>query len=292
MHTPVLTTQTIKLLTVLADEGSFTLAAERLGITQSAVSRTIAQVENALGVTLFTRGRSGTAPTAALKTILPRLRRIQREIEAVTDAVRENASTLSGTLKVAGFRSAVTLLLPPAISAFMLRHPDVKVSLAVVREHGAGVQHVVEQGEADFGLTTIKPPAKLRSTYLGSDRYVLVRRTQGAFSPNNEQLVLWKERCSELVPEILNHQGWNTPVRLEVDTDTAVLAMVSHGAGFTIMPELATEPLPDNLERLPLSRDFRRGIWLCGLPSAWESKAGRSLAAEIRTSTRHTLSAF
>ena len=281
MNQPMLTTQTIAILTTLAEERSFTLAAEKLGITQSAVSRAVAQLERTLGVVLFDRSRTGATPTAALESELPNLRRIQGDIKAVSEALSATQMPLRGAIRIAGFRSAISTLLPRAISAFMAEHEDVRVSLAVVREAGSGVQGAVERGEADFGVTTIEPPDRLCSTYLGSDPYVLLRRAGTRFAPETEQLVLWNERCSEPVPEILRAQGWHARSRLDVDSDSAVLAMVAQGAGFTIMPALAAEPLPDGVERVALRGNFRRNVWICGLPATWFSRSGRALMSHV-----------
>jgi DNA-binding transcriptional LysR family regulator len=287
----VLTSQEMAVLTSLVDEGSFTAAADRLGITQSAVSRTVQKIETAFGVELFTRGRKGARPTLALAEVLPKLREIQRDTESVSQALGNTNGPLRGSVKIAGFRSAVTLLLPPAVSKFMDRHASVHVSLAAVREHAGGVQQAVEDGAADFGVTSVKPPQRLRAMYLGCDRYVVIRprgRTRD-FRAHKERLVLWKERCSDLVPEILRAHNWPVARQMEVDTDTAVLGMVSHGGGFAIMPQLAVEPLPANLEKVELRTEFSRGVWLCGLPAAWESRIGRSLVRYIRDAAKEKL---
>lgn len=285
-----LTPGEIAVLTTLVEEGSFTEAAHRLGLTQPAVSRTVRQIEAALGVELFRRGRKGAFPTAALQRVLPRLHQIQREIASVTRDLSGARDLPHGRIRIAGFRSAVSVLLPPAVSKFMAQYKGVELSLSAVREQKAGVQQTLEDGTADLAVTSIKPGARLCSAYLGSDRYVIVRpRSTARRKPEMERLVLWKERCSDAVPEILEAHDWKIGNRMEVDTDTAVLAMVAHGGGFTIMPELAAEPLPTGLEKVALAREFRRGVWLCGLPGVWDSATGRALARYIRNAAKQRL---
>jgi DNA-binding transcriptional LysR family regulator len=281
----LLNAEAIGVILDIVDEGTLTEAAHKRNITQSAISRTVQHIERALGVELFVRGRMGATPSAALCRVLPRLRKIQSEIKYISHDLAQSAdSDLQGPIRIAGFRSAVSVMLPPAVSMFMKRHSKVHVSLSAVRENGPGVIRALDEGTADFALTTVKPPSRFRSLYLGSDRYVLVRQaartrtTAGAM----QHLILWNERCSEIVPSILSAHNFAVSSRINVDSDTTVLALVAHGAGFSIMPELAAEPLPESVEKQPLDVEFRRDVWLCGTTSALQSRAGRVLTRYIR----------
>jgi DNA-binding transcriptional LysR family regulator len=286
----LLNPQEIDVLLALEAPTTFTTAAAELGVTQSAVSRTVLQIEEAFGTELLNRGRHGCEPTVALKRILPRLRRARHALESVSNEFQTDDKLLQGRVKIVGFRSAITILLPPVIAGFMERHRLVRISLSTVREIGGGVQQQVLDGKADFGITSIRPPKSLRSVLLGADRYIAIRRRQkpSSFAPSKERLVLWQERCSDRVPEILTAQKWKPLETMSVDSDTAVLGMVEHGGGFTIMPELATEPLPPGLERIALAAEFKRDIWLCARSSTWSSSLGRFLARSIIRETKKT----
>jgi DNA-binding transcriptional LysR family regulator len=291
MSVRLLNPQEIDVLLALEAPTTFTAAAVELGITQSAVSRAVLQIEEVFGAELLNRGRHGCEPTTALKKILPRLRRARHALESISNEFQTNDKLLQGRIKIVGFRSATSVLLPPIIASFMKRHRLVRVSLSTVREIRGGVQQQVLDGKADFGITSIKPTKGLRFVVLGADRYVVVRCRQkpNSFVSSKERLVLWQERCSERVPEILAAQKWNPPETMSVDSDTAVLGMVQHGGGFTIMPELATEPLPHGLERIALAAEYKRDIWLCGRPSTWSSSLGRFLARSIVQGTKRIL---
>jgi DNA-binding transcriptional LysR family regulator len=269
----------------IVDEGTFTGAAHKRDVTQSAISRSVQHMEQLLGVELFSRGRVGAIPSTALVRVLPRLRNIQSEIKYITqDLTHGHDTELRGPIRIAGFRSAVSVILPPAVSKFMKRHSKVNVSLSVVRENGPGVIHSLDEGTADLAITTVRPPARFRAIFLGSDRYVVVRpsRAAGTDPGAMRNLILWSERCSEIVPAILHAHNYGVTQQMQVDSDTAVLALIAHGAGFTIMPELAAEPLPHNVETQHLEIEFRRNVWLCGTPSALQSRVGRVLTGYIR----------
>jgi DNA-binding transcriptional LysR family regulator len=286
----LLNPQEIDVLLALEAPTTFTTAAAELGVTQSAVSRTVLQIEEAFGTELLNRGRHGCEPTVALKRILPRLRRARHALESLSNEFQTDDKLLQGRIKIVGFRSAISILLPPVIAGFMERNRLVRISLSTVREIGGGVQQQVLDGKADFGITSIRPPKSLRSVLLGADRYIAIRRRRksSSFAPSKERLVLWQERCSDRVPEILTAQKWKPLETMSVDSDTAVLGMVEHGGGFTIMPELATEPLPPGLERIALAAEFKRDIWLCARSSTWSSSLGRFLARSIIRETKKT----
>ena len=283
MSRRLLNPQEIDVLLALEAPTTFTAAAAELGITQSAVSRSVLQIEEVFGTELLSRGRHGCEPTTALKKILPRLRRARQSLESISNEFQTNDKLLQGRIKIVGFRSATSILLPPVLASFMERHRLVRVSLSTVREIGGGVQQQVLDGKADFGITSIKPSKSLRSVLLGADRYIAVRsgKRSTRFDPSKERLVLWQERCSDRVSDILTAHNWKPLETMSVDSDAAVLGTVEHGGGFTIMPELATEPLSAVLKTIALTTEFKREVWLCGYSSMWSSSLGRFLVRNI-----------
>jgi DNA-binding transcriptional LysR family regulator len=285
--------QEIDLLIALASATSFTEAAELLNLTQSAVSRAVAKVEVLLNTELVVRGKFGCRATRQLTLLQPKLRRARHALEALCPRDGALDEGVHGRIRVAGFRSAVCILLPETIATFMARYRHVRVSLSTVREVGGGVQQAVLDGNADFGLTTVRPQRQLRSIHLGADRYVVVRRrgTRQRPIPARECLILWDERCSECVPEILKANKWSPLETMSVNSDLGVLAMIEHGAGFAILPKLATEPLPVRLECIPLPVETRRDIWLCGRSDRWDTPTGKAFRRYIVRGVTARLSA-
>ena len=82
----------LETLLAVAEEGTFTAAADRLHTVQSNVSEQVRQLEAELGVELLVRGRRGTVPTEFGEAVLERARRIRRELEAL----RKDLSMLQG----------------------------------------------------------------------------------------------------------------------------------------------------------------------------------------------------
>ena len=281
------TTQ-INAIAKILETGSFTAAALELELTQSAVSRLVQSLEEEYGVELFLRGRKGAVPTAALKKLLPAFRLALNSLEELGRLLEHQDGVLRGRIRVAAFRSAATQLLSQPLKEFLARHGKVDLSLQTVREVGGGILELLLNGGADIGVTTDRPPRSLRSWPLVRDEYVLVRERSRKRKPDPKDatLILWKERCSAVVPQIMRDLNWGPKKIVEVDADAVVLSMVESGAGFTVMPRLAVEPLSAGLEMTPLPMTVYRQITLCSTPSVANSQAGGLLLRRIRSSVR------
>lgn len=279
----------IEAIAKIIETGSFTSAALELGITQSAVSRLVQSMEEDYGVELFLRGRKGALPTAALQRLRPAFRRAQDGVEELARQLRRQDGVLRGRIRIAAFRSAATQLLSQPLKSFLTRHPKVEITLQTVREVDGGIVKLLMDGKADIGVTTDKPPRGVRSWPLLRDEYVLVRERNGRrrrASPKGSTLILWKERCSEVVPQILKELDWQPQKTMAVDADAVVLSMVESGAGFTVMPRMTVEPLSAKLEMTPLPVTHYRQVTLCALPAVADSQEGRLLLRQIRGSVQ------
>ncbi|UGA44209.1 LysR family transcriptional regulator [Bradyrhizobium quebecense] len=115
----------------VARERSFTRAAARLGVSQSALSHTMRALEERLGVRLLTRTTRSVAPTEAgerlLQGIGPRFEEIEAELTAL-NALREKPA---GTIRINAGEHAAETILWPALENFLPRYPDIKVELTV-----------------------------------------------------------------------------------------------------------------------------------------------------------------
>lgn len=109
----------LEIFVIVAELGGFTAAAGRLGITQSAVSHAVRQLEAAWGVTLLSRGPSGVKVTETGQNLLVRV----RELLGVSDAIRQEVSAARGlhrgALRIGSFGPTSSLqLLPHILDAF------------------------------------------------------------------------------------------------------------------------------------------------------------------------------
>ena len=142
----------LRILVTVAEQGSFSAAADDLVLTQPAVSRQIAGLERQLGVRLFRRVPRGVALTPAGTAAVDLARGVLTRLDAFTAAMRTFAGVDGGQLRLAAFPSANTEFVPDAIRRFGAAHPDVTVTLRQVDPFG--VLDLVTDGEIDLALVT------------------------------------------------------------------------------------------------------------------------------------------
>jgi DNA-binding transcriptional LysR family regulator len=140
----------IETFAAVMKSGTTSRAAELLGITQPAVSRSIAELEKAIGFGLFARVRNRLVPT-------PEARIFYREVEASfrgLDALRAAAARIrdqgSGELRIASLSALSTTLVPRAIRRFHAKHPGVRITLHVLLSRE--VRDLIASGQFDIGL--------------------------------------------------------------------------------------------------------------------------------------------
>src|SRR3954454_9641017 len=165
----------------VAEEQSFTRAATKLGVSQSALSQTIRGLEARLGLRLLTRTTRRVAPTEAgerlLRSVAPRLEEIAAEIGALSEFRDKPA----GTVRITAGEHAAESILWPALEKLLPDYPDVKVELTVdygltdivAERYDAGVR-LGEQVAKDMIAVRIGPD--LRMAVIGAPSYFARRK--------------------------------------------------------------------------------------------------------------------
>jgi DNA-binding transcriptional LysR family regulator len=161
-------------------ERSFTRAAAKLGVSQSALSHTIRELEARLGVRLLTRTTRSVSPTEAGERLLLSLGPRFEEIEAELEALGELRDKPAGSIRITATEYAIDALLWPKLAKFLRRYPDIKVELfadagltdIVAQRFDAGVRSG-EQVAKDMIAVRIGPD--LRMAVVGSPAYFTKR---------------------------------------------------------------------------------------------------------------------
>ena len=159
----------------VAETGAITEAAERIGITQPALSRRLQQLEDHLGVALLARGRKGATLTEIGRLVQTEAQGIVARYDQLREMVSTHQRLEGGTVRIGGGATAVSFILPEAIAAFQAAHPQVRFQM---REAGSSeVADDVAAGHLELGVVTL--PVRDRDldiTPLTTDRIVLVAR--------------------------------------------------------------------------------------------------------------------
>ena len=143
----------LRSLLAVADIGTITGAAERLSVTQPALSRRIHLLEQHLGATLLSRGRRGVTLTPMGEMVLPEARILVERYDNLRAEVAAHSRLEGGTVRIGGGATAVSFVLPGAIAAYQLDHPKVRFE---VKEAGSReiTEHVID-GRLELGVVTL-----------------------------------------------------------------------------------------------------------------------------------------
>lgn len=160
----------------VAEERSFTRAAARLGISQSALSHSMRRLEARLGLRLLTRTTRSVAPTEAGERLIETLRPALDEIGSKLASLTELRERPAGTVRITASRHAMRTVLWPVVDRLTADHPDINIEVNVengltdiVRERfDAGVR-LGERLEKDMIAVRIGP--RLRMAAVGAPSY-------------------------------------------------------------------------------------------------------------------------
>mgnify|MGYP000070508691 CR=1 FL=1 len=235
----------------VAEAGSVTRAAARLGRTQSAVSMQIRRLEEALGQPLFERQPRGVVLTARGAQLLPYARRVVDLLAEAGQALRERP--LAGTVRVGIPEEYGERLLPSALAAFAARHPGVEVSVRV--DYSEPQLAALADGAIDLAVT-FAPGQEGPGEVLGVDPTVWVTSAvhgQHLRRPLPIAAFFRSNWCRDYAEGSLRRQGIDYRVAWECDTHGGMEQAVR--AGLAVAP-LARSALPDGCRELTAEDGF------------------------------------
>jgi DNA-binding transcriptional LysR family regulator len=236
----------------VGQERSFTKAAAKLGVSQSALSHTIREFEARLGVRLLTRTTRRVSPTEAgerlLHNIAPRLEEIEAEIQAVTE-LREKPA---GTIRITATEYAADAILLPKLAKLLRAYPDIKVEIIidygltdiVAHRYDAGVRSG-EQVAKDMIAMRIGPD--MRMAVVGAPSYF-----RGRSEPKKPQDLIGHNCIALRLPHgglyawEFEKSGRELRVRVEgqltYNTTAQMLNAALAGLGLAYVPEGLAQP--------------------------------------------------
>lgn len=144
---------TLRYFQAIAREGHVTRAAQRLGVSQPALSSMLKKLEAEVGAPLLHRTGKGVTLTDAGRLFLEHAEEALRASDDAVSSVRQLLGLERGSIRLGGGATATTYLLPRVVSAFRKRHPKLRF---YIREEGSsGVAQSVLAGELDLGIVTL-----------------------------------------------------------------------------------------------------------------------------------------
>lgn len=270
----------LRLVAAIADAGSMTRAAERLHLTQSALSHQLRDIEGRLGTPLFTRLGRRMVLTAAGRRVLESSRRVIADVERTEEDVRRLAGHGDGTIRVCTECNTGYHWLAPLLAAFHRNHPRVDVHIAA--DATARPVDALLDGSVDLAIL-IDPPAdrRFRLRPLFADEMVAIvakthplakKRWVGAEDLAAQHLLLYTSRPEEsfLLRRVLAPAAL-VPERVSfIMLTEAMIELARAGTGVGILPRWSAQRAIAGgaVVALPITRRGMRRQWIAATLAA------------------------
>ncbi len=236
----------------VGQERSFTRAAAKLGISQSALSHTVRELEARLGIRLLTRTTRSVSPTEASERLLGTLGPRFEEIEAELGAVSELRDRPAGTIRITATENATETILLPRLAPLLRDYPDIKVEIIidygltdiVAQRYDAGVRSGEQVAK---GMIAMRIGGDMRMAVFGAPSYFRARP-----EPTTPQDLVGHNCINLRLPSHGGVYAWEfeksgREVRVRVEgqlTFNATSQMLNAalgGAGLAYVPELMAQ---------------------------------------------------
>jgi DNA-binding transcriptional LysR family regulator len=300
---PDVSTVWLRVFLEVARHGSFTVAARTLGWTQSAVSRQISSLEQALGGSpLFDRLPRGVRPTEAGRVLLP-------YAEAVTGALHDAGRELTalrdaagGRLRFGAFATADAALVPHALAAFRARHPGVRIA----REEGLtpALLDRLAAGHLDLAVVSTTggiPSAAYTLHHLLDESLYVAVPTGHALAESAGPVRLgqladadWISGSARPEGTLLDaavRQGFRPRVAHVVGEWTAKQGYVAAGLGVALVPALAAGSVRPDVVLLPVLDEGApaRAVYAATVRGRSPTPAAEAFLGALREAAAHDL---
>lgn len=260
-----------QVLKTVADQGSFRKAAELLGLTPSAVSHAVSSMEKELGFFVFSRGKNGVMLTNYGERLLPYVNAVLNSDESLQQAVAEFNGLKQGRIKIGCFSSVCTNWMPELIHAFAKSYPAIEME--IFQGTYDDVSYWIKNGVVDVGFLSVSSAGEIPIVPLYKDPLLCVvpkglRTRQGRMEVEElreYQFVTQRESTDADIQNFMKEHDLNVTSNYHVVDDLSTVAMVAHGFGICLMPEMVMQDIPYEVDCFHLKEDAYRIIGLAAL---------------------------
>ena len=277
----------------VADHGSFRKAADILGLTPSAISHTIASLENELGFSVLNRSKAGVTLTNYGEHLLPYVNVVLNSDESLQQAIAEFNGLKQGKVKVGCFSSVCTNWLPDIMHSFQMEFP--KITIEVFQGTYDDVVYWLKNGIVDLGFLSVSSSGDIPIEPLYKDPLLCVvpkgmkRITDNEYMEIGEmrtyQFVTQRESTDADIQNFLKENSLDVQSNYHVVDDLSTIAMVAHGFGICLMPEMVMADIPYEVDCYPVKPEAYRIIGIAAMHPEF-------MAPAVRTMYNHILNAY
>lgn len=241
----------LKYLMAIAQEANFTRAAEKLFVTQSALSQQIQTLEQEIGTILLDRSKRGVRLTAAGEILCAHAQRIFLELEQAQTALQELEGLQRGELHIGVVQTVNEYLMPALATTFAERHPHIKLSIDELSSDE--IEERLEIGELQAGISFIPlSSASISAQPLFEEQLVLIVRRDHALAGQNAvavealdqmpMVMLSNSFCTRrLWEENAQLTSAKPKIVMEMNTVSSILAIVEKIGLATVLPKFTLQ---------------------------------------------------
>jgi DNA-binding transcriptional LysR family regulator len=257
-------TQNLRTFLLVAETGSFSQAAEKLHLTQPAVSKRVAQLEEQLNISLFDRIGRTISTTEAGEALLPHARAVQLELQAAEQSVRDLTGEVQGQLRLATSHHIGLHRLPPVLSYFSKTFPAVQLDIEFMDSEQA--YELTLRGEVELSVVTLAPapvPHLITRSiwpdpldFMVQDGHALTRLKQMDLKELSKHPAILPglgTYTGQIVKNLFDRRGLPMQIAIATNYLETIRMMAAVGLGWTVLPRSMRDA---SLVSLPL-RDAR-----------------------------------
>lgn len=269
----------------VAESASVASAARMINIAQSAVTKSIQELEESLGVQLFERTAKGMVLTQEGHRFQASARKVMSAVAEASRIDYRQEEILSGSLTVGVTSLVAGYYLADLFSRFQRSHPSVKIS--VIEDSAQFLEHLLINGEVDLAIMVSNvlgdPQALVVETLTSSPNRVWLASSHPlaarpeltlAECAEHEQVVLETDRVEGVVRAVWARYGLRPQITLRTSSLEAVRSLVGVGAGIAILPDFLYRPwtldaehvevrtLRDAVPSIDIGLVWRRGSYI------------------------------
>ncbi|MBT2756190.1 LysR family transcriptional regulator [Mesobacillus foraminis] len=270
----------LHLLTVLAQEMNMRKAAERLFVSQPALSQRLQTIEKEWGKKLFLRSQKGLSLTPAGELVIQFANEMLMKEEKVREFISALDTEVYGTLKIAVASIVGQNWLPQVLKKFVNRYPQAKISL--ITGWSSEIAKALYEDQVHIGIIRGTPDWKGVKIHLFQDSLNLVDTeiTRPEQMLETDRPFIQFKSDSSYYQEIQDWwlRNFQTPPRrtIIVDQIETCKQMTFNGIGYAILPEITLNGAEKNIFKIPLLDEhgvpIKRDTWLLGYESAFQLK--------------------
>ncbi|RYL92827.1 LysR family transcriptional regulator [Sporolactobacillus sp. THM19-2] len=278
-----------ELIVVLSTEGNMRKAAEKLFVSQPALSQRLQHIEQDWGTPIFIRSKRGVSLTAEGELIVAFARHMLEKKNEIKARIQAGGSEVYGTLKLAVSSVNGQYWLPDILKDFVEHYPRVKISL--VTGWSSEILERIYQRSCHAAIVRGNPVWRGEKLHLFSDPLNLVDtriRTLSQLQDDDRPYIQFKSDSSyaRVITEWWHSRNMKNPARtILVDQIETCKQMATHGIGYAVLPSISlTEN--DPVHRIPLidrqGEPLRRDNWLLYDEEAMQLRQVRAFVELVR----------